>query len=135
MPMKFGNIVRVEISRYLIKITTLRRKPDREYSFTFLGKILIRYTFNFARLLLAVYSNRSERLYLRSAFLRSVMIFVKYREVSTRTVLPNFIDLSAETALYSRLEAWAKRARKRQVLNCFNSNSPSQPGQFPRATR
>ena len=28
----------------------------------------------------------------RSAFLRSVVIFVKYREVSTRTILPNFID-------------------------------------------
>ena len=31
-----------------------------------------------------------------------VVIFVKYREVSTRTMLLNFIDLSAETALYSR---------------------------------
>jgi hypothetical protein len=28
--MKFGNIVRVETSRYLTKITTLRRKADRE---------------------------------------------------------------------------------------------------------
>jgi hypothetical protein len=27
---------------------------------------------------------------------------VKCRKVSTRTTLPNFIDLSAETALYSR---------------------------------
>jgi len=39
---------------------------------------------------------------LRPAFLRGVVIFVKYREVSTRTILPNSIDLSAETALYSR---------------------------------
>ena len=31
-----------------------------------------------------------------------VVIFVKYREVSTRTILLDFIDLSAETALYSR---------------------------------
>ena len=31
-----------------------------------------------------------------------VVIFVKYREVSTCTILLNFIDLSAETALYSR---------------------------------
>ena len=38
----------------------------------------------------------------RSAFLRSALIFVKYRKVSTRTILSNFIDLSAETALYSR---------------------------------
>jgi hypothetical protein len=28
--MKFGNTVRVEISRYLTKITTLRKKADRE---------------------------------------------------------------------------------------------------------
>ena len=27
----------------------------------------------------------------RSAFLRSIVIFVKYSEVSTRTILPNFI--------------------------------------------
>src|SRR5277367_4336954 len=27
LPMKFGNIVRVETSRYLIKITILRRRP------------------------------------------------------------------------------------------------------------
>jgi hypothetical protein len=31
-----------------------------------------------------------------------VVIFVKYREVSARTILPNFIDLFAETALYLR---------------------------------
>ena len=30
------------------------------------------------------------------------VIFVRYREVSTRTILPNFIDLFAETALDSR---------------------------------
>jgi hypothetical protein len=29
------------------------------------------------------------------------VIFIKYREVSTHTTLPNFIDLSAETVLYS----------------------------------
>ena len=67
---------------------------------------------NFAWLPLAIHSNCSEAVCLaartllladlRSAFLRSVVIFVKYREVSTRTVLPNSIDLSAETALYSR---------------------------------
>jgi len=32
----------------------------------------------------------------------SVVIFVKYREASTRTILPNFVNLSAEAALYSR---------------------------------
>jgi hypothetical protein len=30
------------------------------------------------------------------------VIFVKYREVPTHTILPNFIDLSVETALYLR---------------------------------
>ena len=30
LPMKFGNTVRVGTSRYLTKITTLRRKTDRE---------------------------------------------------------------------------------------------------------
>ena len=30
LPMKFGNIIRVETSRYLTKITTLQRKADRE---------------------------------------------------------------------------------------------------------
>ena len=30
------------------------------------------------------------------------VIFVRYREVSTRTILPNFIDLFAEAALYLR---------------------------------
>ena len=30
LPTKFGNIVRVETSRYLTKITTLRRKVDHE---------------------------------------------------------------------------------------------------------
>ena len=35
LPMKFGNVVRVETSRYLTKITTLRRKADREGSCSF----------------------------------------------------------------------------------------------------
>ena len=35
LPMKFGNIVWVETSRYLTKITTLRRKADREGSCSF----------------------------------------------------------------------------------------------------
>src|SRR6266705_6692908 len=30
LPMKFGNVVQVETSRYLTKIATLRRKADRE---------------------------------------------------------------------------------------------------------
>ena len=39
---------------------------------------------------------------LEAAFLHSAVIFVKYRKVFTRTILLNFIDLSAETALYSQ---------------------------------
>ena len=49
------------------------------------------------------------------AFLRSVIIFVKYREVSTRTVLPNFINLSAETVSYSRLESVGKKEKKEKA--------------------
>ena len=77
----------------------------------------------------------------------SVVIFVKYREVSTHTILLNFIDLSVERALYLRFgggmgqrekeEAYIEEAYVRQVLqvqSCFNStplanqdNSPGQP--------
>jgi hypothetical protein len=77
-----------------------------------------------------------------------IVIFVKYRKVSTHTILPNFIDLSIETALYLRFgggmgqrekeEAYIEEAYVRQVLqvlSCFNStplatqqnNSPVQP--------
>jgi hypothetical protein len=77
----------------------------------------------------------------------SAVIFVKYRKVSAYTILPNFIDLSVETALYLRFsggmgqrekeEAYIEEAYVRQVLqvlSCFNltplanqDNSPSQP--------
>ena len=51
-------------------------------------------------------------------------------------ILPNSIDLSAETALYSRSRDVGKKGKKeeayvRQVLNCFNST----PLEFPRPTR
>ena len=32
----------------------------------------------------------------------NVMIFIKYHKVSTHMILPNFINLFVETALYSR---------------------------------
>ena len=35
LPMKFGNVVRVKTSQYLTKITILRRKADREGSYSF----------------------------------------------------------------------------------------------------
>jgi hypothetical protein len=77
----------------------------------------------------------------------SAVIFVKYREAPTHTILPNFIDLSVETALYLRFgggmgqrekeEAYIEEAYVKQVLqvlSCFNStplanqdNSPGQP--------
>ena len=79
----------------------------------------------------------------RSAFLRSVVIFVKYREVSTRTTLPNFIGNCRDSIVFA---FWQRHGQKRergsicqgahvrQVLSCFNStplanqdNSPSQP--------
>jgi len=56
----------------------------------------------------SVHSNCSEAvclatgILLLAAFLRSVVIFVKYREASTCMILPNFVNLSAEIALYSR---------------------------------
>ena len=36
------------------------------------------------------------------AHARSAVIFIKCRKVSARTTLPNFINISAETVLYSR---------------------------------
>ena len=39
------------------------------------------------------------------ATFRSAVIFVKYRKVSTCTILPNFIDLSAETAKLRQMQA------------------------------
>ena len=69
---------------------------------------------------------------MRSAFLCSIVVFVKYRRVPTRTILPSFIDLSGEIALYSRFRGVGKKGKKeeayvRQVLNCFNST----PLEFP----
>jgi len=43
------------------------------------------------------------------------VVFVKYRKVSTRTILPNFIDLSAETALYSRFRGVGKNWKKEEA--------------------
>jgi hypothetical protein len=65
----------------------------------------------------------------------SAVIFVKYRKVSTRTILSNSIDLSAETALYSRFRGVGKKGKKeeayvRQVLNCFNSTQDNSLGQL-----
>jgi hypothetical protein len=52
--------------------------------------------------------------------LHSVAIFVKYREVSTRTTLPNFIGHCRETVerqRYTRVlaQAWAKEGERGSV--------------------
>ena len=60
--------------------------------------------YNFARLPPTVHSNLSERLCSRSTFLRSFAVSRSLSNVvrfSPCTILPNFIDRSAETALYS----------------------------------
>ena len=76
------------------------------------------------------------RTLLLAAFLDSVVIFVKYREVPTRTILPNFVNLSAETALYSRFGGQnggivKGEERKRHL----QFDSPGQPRRFSRATK
>jgi hypothetical protein len=45
LPMKFGSIVRVETLRYLTKITTLRRKADREQLKFLQPSIRLRYNY------------------------------------------------------------------------------------------
>ena len=81
----------------------------------------IRYTFNPARSPPAVHGDRSERLCLtaRTSAVRdwsfTVVIFVKYHEVSSRTIFPNFIGQCGETVLYSRFGAGVgKRGRRRK---------------------
>ena len=130
--MKFGNIVRVETSRYLTKITTLQRKADRKFArskvlaakhtaslqllYTVGGdlasprtvakicfcqrgtnpkKNIISLQYAGSRAIVANAHAWLQELYFwqtpRPAFLRSVVIFVKYREVSTHTILLNFV--------------------------------------------
>ena len=77
---------------------------------------------------------------------RSVVIFIKYREVSTRTILPNFIDLSPETVLSSRFGghkggvARGRRGRRGSVrLHLIplanQGDSPEQLRRFSRAAK
>ena len=93
--MKFGNIVRVEISRYLTKITTLQRKADHKSA---RSKVLAAKHTASLQLLCTVGGD------LASSRTVAKIIFCqrKYCEVSTHTIFPNFIDLSAETVLSSR---------------------------------
>ena len=75
---------------------------------------------------------------------RSVVIFVKYREVSTRTILPNFIGHCKDSVAEGRQkreieEAYVKEAYVRQVLSCFDvillANQGDSPGQLKRSLR
>ena len=97
----------------------------------------------------AVHSNCSEavslaaRTLLLAAFLcSSVVIFVKYHKVSTRTILPNFIDHCGDSVVFA---FWWRHRQKRekeeayikQVLNCFDlillANQGDSPGQPKRS--
>jgi hypothetical protein len=52
------------------------------------------------------------------------VIFIKYLEVSTRTILPNFIDLSAETVLSSRFgghKGGVAKGEKGEKRKCTSS--------------
>ena len=69
----------------------------------------------------------------RSAF-RNVVIFVKYREVFTRMILPNFIGNYGDSGGIGKEEVYVKEAYVKQVLSCFittplanQDNSPGQP--------
>ena len=93
---------------------------------------------NLAWLPPTVYSNCSEAIYL-AARTRSVVIFIKYREVSTYMILPNFIDFSTETVLYSRFGGHkggvvtGRRGRRGGVRLQFGS--PGQLKQISRSTK
>src|SRR6266702_1557365 len=59
----------------------------------------------------------------QSAF-RNIVIFVKYREVSTRTILPNFIGNCGDNGGIGKREkeeAYVKEAYVKQVLSCFKT--------------
>ena len=69
----------------------------------------------------------------QSAF-RSVMIFVKYREVSTRTILPNFISNCGDSGGIGTRERKRKRVSRKLTSSKFwvaplanLDNSPNQP--------
>jgi len=132
--MKFSNTVRVGTSRYLTKITTLRRKADREQLRVFTAK----HTASLQ--LLCTVGGGQARLDARSEFKISQRSpkggeagRANECKVSTCTILPNFIDLSAEIAGVGK-RGKKEEAYVRQVLSCFNStplanqdNSPGQP--------
>ena len=75
---------------------------------------------------------------------RSVVIFVKYRKVSTRTILLNFISHCRDSVAEGRQkreieEVYVEEAYVRQVLRCFDlillANQGGSPGQPKRSLR
>jgi len=72
----------------------------------------------------------------QSAFLRSVAIFVKYRKVSTRTILPNFISNCRDSVVFA---FWwpdiVKGERTSSILLANQGDSPGQPRRFPRGNQ
>ena len=77
------------------------------------------------------------------------MIFVKYREVFTRMILPNFIGNCRDSVVFvfwrrhrqkgGNEEAYVEEAYIRQVLSCFDlillANQGNSPGQPKRSLR
>ena len=61
-----------------------------------------------------------------ATFFCSAVIFVKYRKVSTYMILPNFINLSAETTLHSRFGGHNGGVVKGEKRKCMSGNSSSQ---------
>jgi len=76
--------------------------------------------FKFAWLPPTVDSNCSEAVCLAARTLRStfriVMIFVKYREVSTRTLLPNFIGNCKDSIVFT---FWQRHRQKREKEEAY----------------
>ena len=69
----------------------------------------------------------------KSAFLQC-RDFVKHRQVSTHTILPNFIGNCRDIGKREKEEAYVKEAYVRQVLSCFDlillANQNNYPGQL-----
>ena len=68
--------------------------------------------------------------------LRSIVIFVKYREVFTRTVLPNFVGNCRDSVVFAFWRPQRRRwLRGRRGNVRLQLSSPGQPRRFSMATR
>src|SRR6266567_7308668 len=98
---------------------------------------------NLARLPPTAHGNCSEAVCLATRTSTIAIIFVKYREVSTDTILLNFIGSCRDSIVFAfwqrqeqkrqKAEAYIKEAYVRQALSCFNlilpANQNDSPGQ------